>query len=245
MLRKKKRCKMRFAIISAGEGSRLSQEGVSLPKPMVQLNGCAMIDRLIQIFRRCGASEIVIIINNEQPLTKAHLLELQKVSEVPIRLIIKSTPSSMHSFYELSKYLQGDKFCLTTVDTIFQESEFKAYIDTFMQSDLDGMMAVTDFIDDEKPLYVGTDKDNRITGFYDEYQKDIRYISGGIYCLAPCALETLQKCMDEGLSRMRNFQRQLVVDGRYLKAYPFSKILDVDHASDIQKAEEFLSNHQK
>ncbi|MBR1720241.1 MAG: NDP-sugar synthase, partial [Phocaeicola sp.] len=90
-----------------------------------------------------------------------------------------------------------------------------------------------------------TDENNRITGFYDEYQDDIRYISGGIYCLAPSAIETLQKCMDEGLSRMRNFQRQLVVDGRYLKAYPFSKILDVDHASDIQKAEEFLSNHQK
>lgn len=40
---------MKFAIISAGEGSRLSQEGVALPKPLVQLNGVAMIDRLIQI----------------------------------------------------------------------------------------------------------------------------------------------------------------------------------------------------
>ena len=38
---------MKFAIISAGEGSRLSQEGVALPKPLVQLNGVAMIDRLI------------------------------------------------------------------------------------------------------------------------------------------------------------------------------------------------------
>ena len=37
---------MKFAIISAGEGSRLSQEGVALPKPLVQLNGVAMIDRL-------------------------------------------------------------------------------------------------------------------------------------------------------------------------------------------------------
>ena len=46
---------MKFAIISAGEGSRLSQEGVALPKPLVQLNGVAMIDRLIQIFVRNGA----------------------------------------------------------------------------------------------------------------------------------------------------------------------------------------------
>ena len=29
------------------------------------------------------------------------------------------------------------------------------------------MMAVTDYIDDEKPLYIGTDEDRNITGFYD------------------------------------------------------------------------------
>lgn len=39
---------------------------------------------------------------------------------------------------------------------------------------------------------------------------------------------------------MRNFQRQLVADRLHLGAYPFSKILDVDHASDIEKAEAFL-----
>ena len=46
--------------------------------------------------------------------------------------------------------------------------------------------------------------------------------------------------MAMGQSRMRNFQRQLVAEGLRLIAYPFSKILDVDHASDIEKAEEFL-----
>jgi hypothetical protein len=40
---------------------------------------------------------------------------------------------------------------------------------------------------------------------------------------------------------MRNFQRGLLRDGLKLKAWPFSKVLDVDHVSDIQKAEAFLS----
>jgi hypothetical protein len=39
---------------------------------------------------------------------------------------------------------------------------------------------------------------------------------------------------------MRNFQRQMVCDGLKLQAYRFSKILDVDHAADIKKAEDFL-----
>ncbi len=82
-----------------------------------------------------------------------------------------------------------------------------------------------------------------ITGFYDG-PCGCRYISGGIYCLKPAALATLAHCMEMGQSRMRNYQRQLVSDGLRLKAYAFSKILDVDHAGDIRKAEEYLSEQE-
>lgn len=232
---------MKFAIISAGEGSRLAQEGVQLPKPLVQLNGMAMIDRLIHIFAKNGAEQVVVIINNEVAQTKEHLALLKKVSEVPLEVIVKTTPSSMHSFYELSTYLKDDKFCLTTVDTIFREEEFSRFIEAFKASDKDGLMAVTDYIDDEKPLYISTDEELNITGFHDARTPDCRYISGGIYCLTPKSIDTLQRCMENGMSRMRNFQCQLVADGLHLGAYPFSKILDVDHASDIEKAEAFLN----
>ena len=231
---------MKFAIISAGEGSRLAQEGVQLPKPLVQLNGMAMIDRLLHIFAKNGAEQVVVIINNEVAQTKEHLALLKKVSEVPLEVIVKTTPSSMHSFYELSTYLKDDEFCLTTVDTIFREEEFSRFIEAFKASDKDGLMAVTDYIDDEKPLYISTDEELNITGFHDARTPDCRYISGGIYCLTPKSIDTLQRCMENGMSRMRNFQRQLVADGLHLGAYPFSKILDVDHASDIEKAEAFL-----
>ena len=233
---------MKFAIISAGEGSRLAQEGVQLPKPLVQLNGEAMVDRLVRIFAQNGAEQVVIIINNEVPLTKEHMLALQQKSEVPIELIVKTTPSSMHSFYELSRFLKDDKFCLTTVDTIFREDDFSQFINEFKESDVDGLMAVTDFVDDEKPLYISTDDELNITGFHDVHTPQCKYISGGIYCLTPKAIDTLEHCMSDGMSRMRNFQRQLVADGLHLEAYPFSKILDVDHADDIRKAEDFLNS---
>lgn len=232
---------MKFAIIAAGEGTRLSQEGVRLPKPLVQLNGRAMIDRLIHIFMQNGAEEVVVVINNESPLTKVHLTELEKHSDIPLRVVVKTTPSSMHSFHELSPYLKEDRFCLTTVDTVFREDEFSRFIEAFNVSDKDGLMAVTDYVDDEKPLYIGTDTDLNITGFYDMPMPGMKYVSGGIYCLTPQAIGTLEHCICSGMSRMRNFQRQLVSDGLRLEAYPFSKILDVDHAADIPKAEAFLN----
>jgi NDP-sugar pyrophosphorylase family protein len=160
----------------------------------------------------------------------------------------------MHSFYELKPLIGNGKFCLTTVDTIFREKEFGEYIDAFKAYEGDGMMAVTDYIDDEKPLYISTDAEMNITGFHDSLEnfaasepgKDgksvCKYISGGIYCLNEKAFTTLDKCINSGMSRMRNFQRQLVFDGLKLKAYQLSKILDVDHASDIEKAESFLKS---
>lgn len=234
---------MKFAIISAGEGSRLAQEGVDVPKPLVKINGERMIDRLIRIFSENGAEEVDIIVNNLHPQTKAHLEQLQ--TPVPLKIVQKTTPSSMHSFFELSPLLEGERFCLTTVDTIFREAEFRSYIQAFQACELDGLMAVTDYIDDEKPLYIGTDEQLNILGFFDTPEVACRYISGGIYCLGPSALVTLRGCMAKGMSRMRNFQRQLVSDGLRLKAYPFGKILDVDHAEDITKAEAFLNGSEK
>ena len=150
----------------------------------------------------------------------------------------------MHSFYELSHYLDSDSVCLTTVDTIFREEEFGGYIREFLKDNqLDGLMAVTDFIDDEKPLYVDTDEDLMIRGFLDKQgEPACTYISGGIYCLRRSGLKVLNNAIEQGMSRMRNYQRQLIAEGLKLKAYPFSKIVDVDHAEDIQKAEEFLNS---
>ena len=229
---------MKFAILAAGEGSRLAQEGVELPKPMVKVNGEAMIDRLIRVFNDCDAEDIYIITNNLTELTQGHLRQLQE-KDKKIHLIVKTTPSSMHSFYELRQVMGNGKFCLTTVDTIFREDEFRQYIQTWENADEDGLMAVTDYIDDEKPLYIATDVQLNITAFLDKEPQ--RYISGGIYGLSDTSFPVIDKCIEEGQSRMRNFQRQLVKDGLHLKAYPFSKILDVDHANDIEKAEAFLN----
>lgn len=238
---------MKFAIIAAGEGSRLSAEGVQEPKPLVKVGGEHLIDRLMRVFVDNGADEVLAICNDRTSLVSRHL---QRISEeglggraVPLRYVVKSTPSSMHSFFELSSMLGDSPFVLTTVDTIFREAEFSAYVVAFasaLAKGQDGLMGVTDYVDDEKPLYVGTDEQMNITGFYDDNSLANRFISGGIYGLAPFALRTLDGCMRRGESRMRNFQRSLIRDGRRLKAHVFSKVFDIDHASDIAKAESFL-----
>ncbi len=315
---------MKYAIIAAGEGSRLAQEGIDVPKPLVKVHGEHLIDRLIRIFMSNETEEIVVICNDLRPEVSEHLRWLQDKGKLyekplpPLRFLVKTTPSSMHSFYELSQLLDDGSdapFVLTTVDTIFREADFKGYLRAFKQvldEGDDGLMGVTDYIDDEKPLYVGCEECEvmseecgvrseecgvrsekcgvrsekcgvrsekcgvrsekcgvrseegfpRITGFFDTLEElDTQHstaqtspqlggmrgaplISAGIYGLTPHAFQTLNDCIERGESRMRNFQRALVRDGMRLRAYPFQKVLDIDHATDIQKAEEELKNER-
>ena len=176
---------MNYAIIAAGEGSRLRNEGVAAPKPLVPLNGRPMIGRLIDIFLKCNAETISVIVNEQMTEVADYLRELASTLPVELKLVVKSTPSSMHSFYEVSRHFSGKKFILTTVDTIFREDDFRCYAEAFeAANDNDGMMALTTFIDDEKPLYVDVDADMNITAFCDEAFQGVRFISGGIYGLS-------------------------------------------------------------
>ena len=230
---------MNFAIISAGEGSRLAAEGIDTPKPLIAINGIPLIDRLIDIFIRNNASSISVIVNSENHQTIAHLQA--KRLDIPFNLVVKSTPGSMYSLYELKPFLYEVPFCLTTVDTVFREKEFTAFLNEFRKNHhTDGLMGATDFVDDEKPLFLSVDDDLRILDFCDERPPDGKYVSGGIYCLHPAAWRILDFAMRSGMTRMRDFQRQLVRQGLRLKAFPFSKIVDIDHAVDIFVAEELV-----
>ena len=239
---------MKYAIIAAGEGSRLAQEGVKEPKPLVMVGGERLIDRLLRIFMDNGAEEIAVICNDMTTLVSKHLEEIRQQGlggrQVPLRYIVKSTPSSLHSFYELTSLLGDGKFVLTTVDTIFREDEFARFVSAFEASEADGCFPVTDYIDDEKPLYVGVGDDMTISGFYDE-PHECRYISAGIYGLRSSAKDIARQQIEKGTSRMRNFQRALVAAGLAIKAHPFSKVLDIDHREDIEKAEELLNQQSR
>ncbi len=231
---------MKYALIAAGEGSRLKQDGILTPKPLINVGGAPLLGRLFRIFLDNEAESICIIINEEMEEVR-HFLEQQKLP-VPLQVVVKSTPDSFQSFCELMPFLQGEgKFCLTTVDPIFREPEFEAYIRAFVADEsLDALMAVTDFIDDERPLHVKTEAGLRITGYASESYPGARYISGGIYCMGQRALALLPEARKAGISRMRGFQQYMVDAGLQMQAYPFTKIIDIDHAADVKKAEQFF-----
>lgn len=232
---------MEFVVLAAGEGSRLKKAGIASSKPIVKLNGVPLIERLLRIFLNNGAERMHVIINEASPDVEAFLSSVEQ--PVPLQVIKQNTPSSLHSFYALLPKINSDAFCLTTVDTVFEEDEFNRYIQAFQSaSGVDGLMAVTDFVDDESPLWVETDDALNITGFKDDKTANALYVSGGIYGLRRSVFPTVIKTVESGVERMRNFQRRMLEDGLRLKAYPFSKIIDIDRKEDLELAETWMQS---
>lgn len=233
-----------FGIIAAGDGNRIKEEGSLLPKPLVEIEGKPMIGRLIDLMIESGANSVSVIVNSDMPEVLDYLQRMVPDAGCQLKLLSRKTPSSMHSFYELLNLMKPTgKFIITTVDTIFKGEDFKKYVEFYKNSphEIDGVMGVTSFIDDEKPLYVETEGRHRIVAYKDSPFEGVKYVSAGIYGLNTSAFPVLQECISQGLNRMRNFQRKLIDKGLNLDAYDLGKVLDVDHLSDIQKANSFLS----
>lgn len=234
---------MNFAIIAAGEGSRLKMEGLNVPKPLVKIGDTPMVYRIINSALQNGANSISIIINESAKELKDYLDTIN--INVPLNIVIKSTPSSMHSLFELSKFLNDEPFFLATTDSIYKDDEFKEYV-RFCKThkEYDAILAVTEFVDDEKPLSVKINSNFEIINF-DDSIGDNKFVTGGLYFFRSLIFSEMDSALNSGTNRLRNFLRLLLKKEYKMRAFAFSKMIDVDHVNDIKTAEEFLFSSNK
>ena len=234
---------MKYVILAAGQGSRFVKEGVNTPKPMVDILGRPMIERLIGVLMECGAESIHIVTNSKMDSLNSHLNHLKNEKNLPldIRPIV-----SDNSFYSLSEACKGvdGKFIAMTTDAIFPTAEFKRYVKAVEAcAPAEVVMGLTEFVDDESPLYAKLDADGAEV-------VDYRYggqpfpgkviVSAGLYGLTGDALATATSVRyPESLS---DFQRILAAETDIkVTPYTFSKAFDVDCTHDRVEAEKFVA----
>ncbi len=223
------------AILAAGEGSRLKAEGLVTPKPLITIAGVPMVERIARQLQSAGVSEIICIINEASTAVRTHLQSL--ALPIPIHTVVKSTPSSFHSFCELSAFLRGGPFVLSLTDSIFTTAELGDFIHYARQHPkLDGVLGVTKFVDDENPLLVSLDEQNRVIAIGPEAQAS-PYVTGGIYWFSENILRAAVQAKKLEINRLRNFLAFLLQRRHTLAGYPFDIIIDVDTLHDINLAE--------
>ncbi len=229
---------MKAGIIAAGLGERLVRGGITTPKPLVPIAGQPLISRIINTARRLGASSIACIVNAEN-FAVAHYLQ-ESPWPLPIDLIVRTTPSSMESLFSLAPLLADEPFILFTVDMVSGYPTVQSFLDRAKAlGDGKGALAITDFVDDEKPLWVSMDAADRIVAI-GEAAKNSGYITAGFYWFSPGIFAMIDLARAKRLTALRQFLGLLIDNGYPLHGIPVAKTLDVDFPEDIAKAEAFL-----
>lgn len=232
---------MKVGILAAGEGSRLRAGGWHMPKPLLPIDGRPLIGHLLQALQQLTPEEIVCIINS-QGTSIAEYVQ-QHYPTLPMTFLQRDTASSYESFRVLCAHLTGSPFLVTTVDAVFAPTFLPDFVAAAQQqTGIDMLLAVTTFIDDEKPLYVRLNARQRITQLGAEAHGSA-YVTSGFYYCAPSISTACARLAPTQAGALREFLGWLLREGYCLQGYLAPKTIDVDRPQDIAVAERFLQEH--
>jgi NDP-sugar pyrophosphorylase family protein len=230
---------MKAGILAAGWGARLRAQGVALPKPLVSVGGQPLIARLLQTVRQAGIDEAVCIINAAFPEVAQYCQE--RDWGMPVQCLSKSTAHSLESFLALQPYLETEPFLLFTIDAVFPHATLSSFLHQAQRyPEADGVLAVTPFVDDEKPLWALLDGDNRILRLGPPAQAG-GLVSAGVYFFAPGVFREAEAARRGKFTAFRQFLVHLITNGYALYGYCIPKVIDVDRPADIVMAEALLA----
>lgn len=228
---------MKVGILAAGEGSRLRRGGLHLPKPLLPVAGRPLIGYVLQALQQLAIEEIVCIINTRGGAVADYVA--QHYPGLPMRFVRRDTASSYESFTVLCDHLRGSPFLITTVDTVFDPALLPQFVAAAgQQPGVDMMLSLTGFIDDEKPLYVRLDDQQRIVQL-GAGARDSNYVTSGLYYCASTVSEVCAALPPASVGALREFLAWLLGQGYWLQGYIVPKMIDVDRPQDIAVAETF------
>jgi NDP-sugar pyrophosphorylase family protein len=223
---------IRGGIIAAGDGTRLKQGGFSMPKPLVPVAGVPLIERVIRNFLAVGITSPVIIVNDASRSCVDWVRS--RFPELSIEFIVKTTRSSLESFFEVSRRLGPGRTVISTVDAWCRQTDFVRFVHASLTHPPEvSVLAATPFVDDERPLRLNIDGSGRVQ---DLGGASGALVTAGMYMLS----EEARHASAPPLGRLREFLAWLCAEGYPLYAETIETVVDVDRASDVALAETFL-----
>lgn len=232
---------MRAGILAAGQGSRLKAGGIAQPKPLVPIQGTPLLVRLLREMEAAAVQTVVCVVNREEGKVIAEVVRSYPWN-ITVTFLHHTTANSLETFLILLKTLQEGPALFSTVDPIFPAGMLKQFLQRAQQMDQkDGLLAVTEFIDDEKPLYVLLDEHQHILRI-GEGASNSRYVTAGLYYFTERIFAEIPLISHLTFPSLRYFLRYLVEQGYRLSAFVAPQIIDVDRPEDIMTAERYLPN---
>jgi len=230
---------MRGLILAGGIGTRLAATGVSVPKAAVPVANEPQIARLLNTFHRLHLSPIVAMMRAD---LGAAMALARAVAPPQARVAPCFTPSSFHTLaLGLEQLPPGPVLC-SMVDTVMRRNDWsRVYQETVRQlaAGADAVLAVTPFVDDERPLWVARDEGGMIQALSDE-PLATPCVTGGVYGLGEAARNAAALALEADTPSMRGFLRAALTQGLKIGTVEIARIIDLDRKSDLDIANAWL-----
>ncbi len=216
------------AVIAAGEGSRLKQLGV--PKPLIEVAGVPLIEHVLGNFEAAGIVSAAVIFNEAERDCETFVRE--RFGRLVRTILVKTTRSSLESFRAILEAAPKGRLLVSTVDAFCPRRDFVRFVERASESPSPStVLAVTRFVDDEKPLWVNIAGHGRVSAVGGSTGDAV---TAGIYVF-PERVRRLG--IPNELGRLRDFLAWLAKSGEPIQAVEIEKVVDVDRAEDLAVAE--------
>jgi NDP-sugar pyrophosphorylase family protein len=218
-------------------------------KALVRVGGRPQLLRLVETLDRIGCTTITCALRADlvAPLETI----LRGCAGPPFARVPCRTPSSLHTLGVGLEALPGGAVFCTMADTVMPDADWSALFgetSAAMARGADAVVAVTPHVGDSGGLYVERNGHGRLTAFRDESPAHATsaapappvLVTGGVYGLGPAAREIALEAVGTGVDRMRGYLRLLLVRGLDVRAVEVTRIIDLDHRSDLEHANAWL-----
>ncbi|MFX1297786.1 MAG: bifunctional sugar-1-phosphate nucleotidylyltransferase/acetyltransferase [Promethearchaeota archaeon] len=134
---------MKAVILAAGEGKRLRPITSSMPKPMIPLLGKPLLEHTILGLKTIGINHILIIVGYKQEIIREYFKKVAIDLNIKIDYINQEEYlGTAHAAGYAKDFIKDEIFLMMYGDIFVDTDIFKAVLQKFKQSQVDGLITV-------------------------------------------------------------------------------------------------------
>lgn len=228
--------KKQAIILAGGKGTRLKPYTISMPKPLVPVNGKPILENLILKLKSHGFTEIVLTVNHMADMIKAYFKDGSKWG-INITYTYETTPLSTMGPLTLVKNLHKNFIVLN--GDVLTDLNFSEFLNGHIDSS--SLFTISAHRRIEKIDYgvLNIDNMNKLKSLEEKPNKEF-LVSMGVYALSKKIIQFIPKNTFYGFDHLMYDLLQKKVD---IKVEEFDGFwLDIGRPSDYEKAIQKYAN---
>lgn len=197
---------MKVVILAGGKGSRIAEESIARPKPMIEIGGKPILWHIMKIYSTYGLNDFVVCLGYKGYMIKEYFsnyflhmsnvtfdmenncMHVHQKNVEPWRVTLVDTGEETMTggrLRRVSEYLGNEDFCMTYGDGV-GDVDIKALLDFHRHSKTLATLTAT-----QPPGRFGALalENDRVAAFQEKPQGDGAWINGGFFVLSPKVID--------------------------------------------------------